>query len=180
MGITVFADFKLLLVRIVAWINPDFFHPFCGFERGIGFKMNVGDERDLASRSAHAVCDVLEIRGVGRGLGRDAHHFTTGVGEGEHLGDAGVGVAGVGGDHGLHADGMVAAHGQMADAHFAGEAAGIVEQIRAITQGRGNIHRPARYSRDERPRQRQCGAAYAQISAMRRGGARKKDRHPRW
>jgi len=43
-GVGVFADGELLFVSVVAGIDADFFDPLRGFERGVGFEMNVSDD----------------------------------------------------------------------------------------------------------------------------------------
>jgi hypothetical protein len=87
-------------------------------------------------------------------LGGDPHNFAASLGECEHLGDAGRRVAGVGGDHRLHADRIQATEADISDLHLAGQTALIMEQVRAVAQGRGWIHCWGSYKPEIRLRQR--------------------------
>ena len=137
----VLADFELLLVGVISRVHANFLHPLGGLERGIGLEMDVGHQRHLAAGSSHFARDVFEVRGVNFRLGGDPHNFTARIREREHLGDAGGRVAGVGGDHRLDANRIRSAKTDISDPHFAGCTALVAEQVRAIAQGRGRIHR---------------------------------------
>ena len=146
LAVRIFADLEFFLIDEIARVDADFFHPFGGFESGVRFEMDVCDERHVAAGGADFAGDVFEVGGVEFRLGGDADDFAPRVRQGEHLGDAGVGVAGVRGDHRLQADGVSAAHADVADLHLAGEAALVVEEVRAVGQARGRVHFP-RYRR---------------------------------
>ena len=136
LGIAVFADGELFLIGVIAGVDADFFDPFGGFEGGVGFEMDVGDERDVAAGGTDFAGDVLEIGGVGLGLGGDADDFAADLRQAQDFGDASRGVAGVGGDHRLHADRVRGAHGDVAHPHLAGRPAGVGEKVGAIGQRR--------------------------------------------
>ena len=152
--IGVLADFELLLVGVISRIHADFLHPLGGFERGIGLEMNISHQRHFAAGGADFAGDVLEVGGVDPCLGGDPHDLAAGLGECEHLSDAGGRVAGVGGDHRLHADRIQATEADISDHHLAGQTALVVEQVRAVAQGRGWIHCWRSYKPEIRLRQR--------------------------
>ena len=152
--VAVFADLEFFLIHVVARIDPDFFHPLRGFERGVGFEMDVRHHRHLAARRAHLAGDVFQVRGVNFRLRGDPHDFATGLRQTQHLRDAGRGIACVGSDHRLHADRVVAADPDISHHHLAGDPAGVLEQVRAVAQGCGRIHFCSGYKREIPPRQR--------------------------
>ena len=154
LSIGVLADFELLLVGVVSRVHADFLDPLGGFERGIRLEVNVGHQRHFATGGADFACDVFEVCGVDPRLGGDPHNFAASLGECEHLGDAGGRVAGVGGDHRLHADRIQATEADISDLHLAGQTALIMEQVRAVAQGRGWIHCWGSYKPEIRLRQR--------------------------
>ena len=57
--VRVFADLEFLLVGIVAGVYADFLHPFRGLHGSVGFEMDVGDQRHVATGGADFAGDVL-------------------------------------------------------------------------------------------------------------------------
>ena len=154
LSVGVLADFELLLIGVIPRVHADFLHPLGGFERGIRLEMNIGHQRHFAAGGADFAGDVLEVGGVDPCLGGDPHNLAAGLGKREHLGDAGGRVAGVGGNHRLHADRISATEADISDLHLAGQTALIMEQVRAVAQGRGWIHCWRSYKPENRLRQR--------------------------
>ena len=138
--VAVFANFEFLFVGIVAGIHTDFFNPLRGFKSGVGFEMNVGDERHIAACGADLSGDVFEVRGVNLRLCGDAHDFASGICKRQNLGDAGGGVACVRGDHRLYAHRMTGTHADVTHHDLAGEASGVMQEVRAVSQSCGGCH----------------------------------------
>ncbi len=81
LGVCVFADFEFFLIGVVAGVDANFFDPFGGFEGGVGFEVDVGDEGCFAACGADFAGNVFEVGGVDFGLCGDADDFAAGVGE---------------------------------------------------------------------------------------------------
>ncbi len=128
----VFLDREFFAVRVVARIDAHFVHPLRGFHGGVGFEMDVGDDRHVAAALPQTSDDVLQIGGVfHRGSG-DAHDLAADRDEVERLLDRSRGVHGVACDHGLHPDRVIAAEADVADHDFASATA-----WRGVNRGRG-------------------------------------------
>lgn len=140
-GVGVFLHRELLFVGIVAGIDAHFFHPLHGLHGGVGFKMDVGDERDITARRADAIADVLEVLGDHSCLGRDTDDLTADGGEFESFFDAGFCITRVAGEHRLHTDGIPAADADIADHADAGFAALVMIEIGAVTEESWAGHR---------------------------------------
>ena len=115
-GVGVFLDREFFRVGVVAGVDADFLDPLRRLHRGVGFEMNVGDERDVAAALAQSGDDVLEIRCVFNGWRGDADDFTADGEEVECLLDGRGGVHRVARDHALHAHGIFAADGDSSSA----------------------------------------------------------------
>lgn len=132
--VAVVTHLEFFLIDEVAWVDADFIDPLDGFEGGIRFEVDIGDEWDVAVGGANVAGDMFEVGGVDFGLGGEANDFAAGLGEGEDFGDAGVGISGVRGDHRLHPDGVVGAEADVTHPHFAGRAAGVAKEVGAVGQ----------------------------------------------
>ena len=130
--VRVFADLEFLLVSIVAGVHADFLHPFRGLHGGVGFEMNVGDQRHVATGGADFAGDVLKVGGINFRLRGDPHDFTTRLRQIQNLADAGRRIAGVGGDHRLHADRVFPADADISDHDLTRQPPGILKEIGAV------------------------------------------------
>ena len=132
--IRILADGEFFRIGKVTWIDADFFHPLGGFECGVGFEMDIGDERDVTSGSADTIADVFQILRILFGLCGDTCDFTTCLGESENLFDASLCITGVGGDHRLHTDRVITANADVAHHDFASCPARVGEVILTVME----------------------------------------------
>ena len=137
LGVGVVALDELLFVDEVAGVDADFLNPLGGLHGGIGLEVDVGHERHVAAGGVELAGDVLEIRGVDLGLGREADDLAARLSEGKRFAHAACRVQRVAREHGLNADGVVAAEAEVADGDFAADAAGVAVQARAMLEGHG-------------------------------------------
>ena len=75
--IGVFADHELLRVGVIAGIDPHLVDPFGRFHRGLGFEMDIRDDRHIAAALAQTFDDVLQVARVFHRRRGDAHDLAT-------------------------------------------------------------------------------------------------------
>ena len=128
----VFEDLEFFRVGVVAGIDPHFLDPLRRFHRGLGFEMDVGDDRRLAAAFAQSAHDVLQIGRVFHRRRGDAHDLATDVSEFDRLRDGRFGIHRVASDHRLDTDRIRPTDADAADYHFARCATRVAEWIGAI------------------------------------------------
>jgi hypothetical protein len=120
LGVRVLAHRELLLVGIVAGIDPHLLHVLGGHQGSVGREVDVGHQRDPHAPAAQLVLDLRQMLRVLNGRRRHAHDLAAGIHQPLDLVAGGPGVARVGGGHGLDADRIGTTDAHVSDANLAG------------------------------------------------------------
>ena len=133
--VAVVAHLELLLVGVVARVDPDLLDVLGRDQRGARRVVDVGDERHAHAAPAQLGADRGEVLGLLARRRGDPRDLAARGGEPLHLVGGARGVERVGGRHRLHAHGLVAADRDVAHAHDPRPPPARRERARRVARG---------------------------------------------
>ena len=143
--VVVLPHLELLLVGVIARVDPDLLDDLGRDHRGVRREVYVGDERHTHALGRERLLDLPQILGVANRGRRESHDLAARAGKRGDLGDRRRGVHRVGIRHRLDADRMIATDGDVPNPHDAGSPAprreGIADDLHPGARVRFGRHR---------------------------------------